>query len=152
VESDWSRRLGWEAVVSFHEDFGLEHLAQEGQLTMFERYTEEARRVIFFARYEASRLGSPVLETEHLWLGLLRQNKKAMKRLAPHVTAEAIHERLMRHGLNAQRISLTVDLPLSDEVKRALAGAVAEADSRSQNYVTDEYLILALLRENAADS
>ena len=33
---------------------------------MFERYTEKARRVIFFARYEASQFGSPCIETEHL--------------------------------------------------------------------------------------
>ena len=39
---------------------------------MFERYTEKARRVIFFARYEASQFGSPCIETEHLLLGLLR--------------------------------------------------------------------------------
>ncbi|MBZ5597034.1 MAG: hypothetical protein LAN83_01820 [Acidobacteriia bacterium] len=39
---------------------------------MFERYTEKARRVIFFARYEASEYGSPFIETEHLLLGLLR--------------------------------------------------------------------------------
>ena len=32
---------------------------------MFERYTEKARRVIFFARYEASQFGSPYIETEH---------------------------------------------------------------------------------------
>ncbi len=118
---------------------------------MFERYTEEARRVIFFARYEASRLGSPVLQTEHLWLGLLRESKKAVRRLAPRVTVEAIHERLMRHGPNGERISLTVDLPLSDEVKRVLATATAEADGRSQRYITDEYLILALLREDIPD-
>ena len=37
---------------------------------MFERYTEKARRVIFFARYEASQFGSPYIETEHLLLGL----------------------------------------------------------------------------------
>ena len=36
---------------------------------MFERYTEKARRVIFFARYEASQFGSPYIETEHLLLG-----------------------------------------------------------------------------------
>ncbi|HME32241.1 MAG TPA: Clp protease N-terminal domain-containing protein [Terriglobales bacterium] len=36
---------------------------------MFERYTEKARRVIFFARYEASQLGSPYIETEHILLG-----------------------------------------------------------------------------------
>jgi ATP-dependent Clp protease ATP-binding subunit ClpC len=114
---------------------------------MFERYTEEARKVIFFARYEASRLGSPTLETDHLWLGLLRQSRRAIKRLAPHITEEAIHQRLTPHGQDAQRISMTVELPLSDEVKRALAGAAAEADTRGQKHITDDYLILALLRE-----
>jgi ATP-dependent Clp protease ATP-binding subunit ClpC len=114
---------------------------------MFERYTEEARKVIFFARYEASRLGAPILETEHLWLGLLRQSRKAIKRLAPHITEEAIHQRLTPHGLDTQRISMTVELPLSNEVKRALAGAASEADSRGQKHITDDYLILALLRE-----
>jgi ATP-dependent Clp protease ATP-binding subunit ClpC len=42
---------------------------------MFERYTERARRVIFFARYEASQLGSNSIETEHLLLGLIREGK-----------------------------------------------------------------------------
>ena len=41
---------------------------------MFERYTEKARRVIFFARYEASQFGSPYIETAHLLLGLLRED------------------------------------------------------------------------------
>jgi len=44
---------------------------------MFERYTEKARRVIFFARYEASQFGSPCIETEHLLLGF----KKALDHL-----------------------------------------------------------------------
>ena len=44
---------------------------------MFERYTEKARRVIFFARYEASQFGSPYIETEHLLLGLLREDLRA---------------------------------------------------------------------------
>jgi ATP-dependent Clp protease ATP-binding subunit ClpC len=41
---------------------------------MFERYTEKARRGIFFARYEASQFGSPYTETEHVLLGLLRED------------------------------------------------------------------------------
>jgi ATP-dependent Clp protease ATP-binding subunit ClpC len=41
---------------------------------MFERYTEKARRVIFFARYEASMFGSSYIETEHVLLGLLRED------------------------------------------------------------------------------
>jgi len=40
---------------------------------MFERYTEKARRVIFFARYEASQFGAPAIEPEHLLLGLMRR-------------------------------------------------------------------------------
>jgi len=47
---------------------------------MFERYTEKARRVIFFARYEASQFGSPYIETEHLLLGLLREDKQLANR------------------------------------------------------------------------
>ncbi|MBV8774893.1 MAG: hypothetical protein JO166_21550, partial [Deltaproteobacteria bacterium] len=42
---------------------------------MFERYTEKARRTIFFGRYEASQFGSACIEPEHLLLGLLREDK-----------------------------------------------------------------------------
>ena len=43
---------------------------------MFERYTEKARRVIFFARYEASQFGAIQIEAEHILLGLIREDKK----------------------------------------------------------------------------
>jgi ATP-dependent Clp protease ATP-binding subunit ClpC len=43
---------------------------------MFERYTEKARRVIFFARYEASQFGSPYIETEHLLLGCCGRTRR----------------------------------------------------------------------------
>ena len=55
---------------------GLEYSAD-----MFERYTEKARRSIFFARYEASQFGSPSIETEHLLLGLLREDPGAADEL-----------------------------------------------------------------------
>ena len=48
---------------------------------MFERYTEKARRVIFFARYEAAAYGSPYIETEHLLLGLLRETTEVFRGL-----------------------------------------------------------------------
>ena len=47
---------------------------------MFEKYTEKARRVIFFARYEASQFGQPYIETEHLLLGILREDKALTNR------------------------------------------------------------------------
>jgi ATP-dependent Clp protease ATP-binding subunit ClpC len=114
---------------------------------MFERYTEDARKVIFFARYEASLLGSPIIETEHLWLGLLRQSKKLMRQHAPKVTADVLLERLKRHGTDLERVSMAVEVPLSEEAKRALANAVEVADTHGQRYITAEYLVLALLRD-----
>ena len=50
---------------------------------MFERYTEKARRVIFFARYEASQFGAPAIEPEHLLLGLMREDKTLTGRFFP---------------------------------------------------------------------
>jgi ATP-dependent Clp protease ATP-binding subunit ClpC len=42
---------------------------------MFERFTESARRALFFARYQASELGSVVIDTEHMLLGIMRDMK-----------------------------------------------------------------------------
>ena len=48
---------------------------------MFEKYNEKARRALFFARYEASKLGSRVIETEHILLGLLREGEGVAARV-----------------------------------------------------------------------
>src|SRR6266513_2107943 len=62
----------------------------EKRANVFERYTEKARRVIFFARYEASQYGSPYIETEHLLLGLMREDKAlATSMLAPSICFSA---------------------------------------------------------------
>ena len=82
---------------------------------MFERYTEIARRVIFFARYEASQFGSPYIETEHLLLGLLREDKALIFRfLRCHASVESIRKRIEGHILIREKVSTSVDLPLSN--------------------------------------
>ena len=50
---------------------------------MFERYTERARRTIFFARYEAAQIGSAYIETEHILLGLLREDRRCSDGFCP---------------------------------------------------------------------
>jgi hypothetical protein len=60
---------------------------------MFERFTEHARRTIFFARDEASRLRSAYIETEHLLLGILREDKRLQREL-PKGAPEAIQRRI----------------------------------------------------------
>jgi ATP-dependent Clp protease ATP-binding subunit ClpC len=62
---------------------------------MFERYTEKARRTIFFARYEASQFGSLYITTEHLLLGLLREDKALANRfLGSHAAVESIRKQI----------------------------------------------------------
>jgi ATP-dependent Clp protease ATP-binding subunit ClpC len=61
---------------------------------MFERFTERARRVLFFARYEASQLGGLSIETEHLLLGLIREGRGLTNRMfaRSHVSLEGIRK------------------------------------------------------------
>jgi len=115
---------------------------------MFERYTEKARRVIFFARYEASQFGSPYIETEHLLLGLVREDKALANRfLRSHAAVESIRKQIEGHTTMREKVSTSVDLPLSHECKRVLAYAAEEAERLSHKHIGTEHLLLGLLRE-----
>ena len=114
---------------------------------MFERYTEKARRVIFFARYEASQFGSPYIETEHLLLGILREDKRTLFRL------KIEDDQVVRREIEANRparekISTQIDLPHTEESKWVLKCAAEEADRLNDRHIGTEHLLLGLLREN----
>jgi uncharacterized damage-inducible protein DinB len=117
---------------------------------MFERYTEKARRVIFFARYEASQFGSPNIETEHLLLGLLREDKKLSNRFLTRSDAseESIRRQIEKNTTIREKVSTSADLPLSNECTRVLAYAAEEAELLSHRHIGTEHLLLGLLRED----
>ncbi len=116
---------------------------------MFERYTEKARRVVFFARYEASQFGSPYIETEHLLLGLLREDKALTNRfLRSHASIESIRKQIEGKTPAREKVSTSVELPLSQECKRVLAYAAEEAERLSHKHIGTEHLLLGLLRED----
>jgi ATP-dependent Clp protease ATP-binding subunit ClpC len=116
---------------------------------MFERYTEKARRVIFFARYEASQFGSPYIETEHLLLGLLREDKALTNRfLRSHASIESIRKQIEGRTTIREKVSTSVDLPLSQDCKRVLAYAAEEAERLVHKHIGTEHLLLGLLRED----
>ena len=70
---------------------------------MFERYTQEATRVIFFARYAASQFGTWSIETEHLLLGLLRENQALVSRfLRPGDSIEAIRREVEERAVKTE--------------------------------------------------
>jgi ATP-dependent Clp protease ATP-binding subunit ClpC len=116
---------------------------------MFERYTERARRVLFFARYEASQLGSVSIETEHLLLGLIREGKGLTSRIftRSHLSLENIRKEIEGRTVFREKVSTSVEIPFSAETKRVLQFAADEADRLMHNYIGTEHLLLGILRE-----
>ena len=115
---------------------------------MHDRYTEKARRALFFAHYEASQFGSTTIETEHLLLGLLREAHTTIKRfLGAEISQESIREQIKAHTLILEKTSASFDLPFANESKRVLAYAAEEAQRLGVRLIGTEHLLLGLLRE-----
>jgi len=113
---------------------------------MFERFTEVARRTIFFARFEAGKFGCPYMETEHLLLALLREDRSFRNKL-PAGAAEQIRERIEeRVPQPVQPLATSVDLPLSQDSKRALAYAGEESEALRRSLIDCCHLLLGILR------
>ncbi|MBE55671.1 MAG: ATP-dependent Clp protease ATP-binding subunit ClpC [Acidobacteria bacterium] len=115
---------------------------------MFERYTERARRVLFFARYEASQLGSISIDTEHLLLGLIREGKGLTSRIfaRSNLSLENIRKQIEGRTVFREKVSTSVEIPFSGETKRLLQFAAEEADRLLHNYIGTEHLLLGILR------
>jgi uncharacterized protein YbbC (DUF1343 family) len=116
---------------------------------MFERYTEKARRVIFFARYEASMFGSKAIEPEHLLLGIAREDSQLLKRFikTEGFNAETLRTEIASHVKVEEKIETSVQLPLATETKRILAYAHEESERLLHSHIGTEHFLLALLRE-----
>ena len=119
---------------------------------MFERYTERARRVLFFARYEASQLGSISIETEHLLLGLLRDAKglTAMIFARAHMSFADVRREIEKRVVFHEKISTSVEIPFTPSAKRVLGFAAEEADRLLHNYIGADHLLLGVLREEGS--
>lgn len=115
---------------------------------MFERYTEHARRTIFFSRYEAAQVGSPYIEPEHFLLGLLRERVSFGFLLPATLTLDAARSEFQATSPVREKISTSVDLPLSHTVKRILAYGAEEAERLNHGHIGPEHLLLGLLHED----
>jgi ATP-dependent Clp protease ATP-binding subunit ClpC len=118
---------------------------------MFGRYNERARRTIFFARYEASLCGSSYIETEHLLLGLMREEKTLMYALLTQEGVEHIRSAI-RSRSSQEKVSTSIDLPLSPECKKTLNEASEQADRRSDQHIGTDHLLLGLLSQKSSVS
>jgi ATP-dependent Clp protease ATP-binding subunit ClpC len=114
---------------------------------MFERYSEEARRAIFFARYECSQYGSPTIESEHLLLGLLRETTLLKRLLGKDQEPKILRAEVEKQITRRPHIPPSTEMPFSTECTRILRLAVEESERLGHGYVEPEHLLLGLLRE-----
>ncbi len=117
---------------------------------MFERYTEQARRALFFARAEASRCGSLSIESDHLLSGLIRENEGPVSGLLAHFRVMAL---IVQREIDAriplkEAIPPSVQIPFSREVQHVLNVAREEADRLRHTHIGPEHLFLGLLSED----
>jgi ATP-dependent Clp protease ATP-binding subunit ClpC len=112
---------------------------------MFERYTENARRVIFFARMEAGKSGSHEIDSEHLLLGLVH-GAKGILSCAPQLTADGVKARIDKQTVHLPPIATSVDLPLANSAKKSLNNATQAADSLGHKSIDTEHMLLGILQ------
>ncbi|MEJ5171680.1 MAG: Clp protease N-terminal domain-containing protein, partial [Fimbriimonadales bacterium] len=115
---------------------------------MWQRFTERARKVVFYAQEEAQRFGEGYVSTEHLLLGLVREQDSVAARVLDklgvslsRIRAE-VEKQLPRGDVrNNQEMSLT------PRAKRVIDLAYDEARNLNNNYIGTEHLLLGLIRE-----
>jgi ATP-dependent Clp protease ATP-binding subunit ClpC len=118
---------------------------------MFERYTESARRCLFFARYEASQFGSLTIESEHMLLGVAREAVGPMRRfLAEAHCWEDLHQEVAAKVATRPKTPASTEIPFSGEMKRILQFSAEEADRLHHDFIRVEHLMLGILREETS--
>src|SRR2546422_10587240 len=115
---------------------------------MFERYTEKARRVIFFARCEAGQFGGRTIESECLLLGLLREDSNLITGFAADwPSIEHIRTEITKRVTIREKLPTSVDLPLSEECEHILSHTAEDAERLNHQNISAEHLLLGMLRE-----
>jgi len=116
---------------------------------MFERYNEPARRVIFFARYEAVQRSSDRITPAHLLLGLIRENDSradAVGSLKAKIPDPCELLGIQHRPAKEVPFDKKSGPPLNDNAKMVLAYAAQEADGNRQYWIDTDHLLLGLLR------
>ena len=115
---------------------------------MWQRFTERARKVVFYAQEEAGRLGENYVSTEHLLLGLVRENDSVAARILDRlgVSLGRIRSEIERQVARGDG-RLGQDMQLTPRAKRVIDLAYDEARQLKNDYIGTEHLLLGLIRE-----
>jgi len=129
---------------------GLED-AQEGEPSYRhgERYTDRARQVVLLAQEAARGLKHNYIGTEHILLGLLREEEGLAARVLEslHITVERVRGQVVRIVGSGEEVT-SGQIPFTPRAKKVLELALREALSLGHNYIGTEHILLGLVREN----
>ena len=116
---------------------------------MFERFTERARQVVVLAQDEARALKHNYIGTEHLLLGLLREEQGLAARVLESlgVTVEEVRIQVARIVGQGDELAMG-QIPFTPRSKKILELSLREALSLGHDYIGTEHLLLGLAREN----
>jgi ATP-dependent Clp protease ATP-binding subunit ClpA len=116
---------------------------------MFERYTERARRLIFFGRYEAAVAGAKYIGIPHLLLALLRESRELFA--ASERSVEEIRDSIeSEFDKSVQSTTSSTDLPLDHAAKRSLAFGAEESERLRHRHIGVPHVFLGMYREDPA--
>ncbi|MDP9188530.1 MAG: NDP-hexose 4-ketoreductase, partial [Actinomycetota bacterium] len=116
---------------------------------MFERFTERARQVVVLAQEEARTLKHNYIGTEHILLGLLREEEGLAARVLESldITVERVRSQVVRIVGSGEEVTAG-QIPFTPRAKKVLELALREALSLGHNYIGTEHILLGLVREN----
>jgi ATP-dependent Clp protease ATP-binding subunit ClpC len=116
---------------------------------MFERFTERARQVVVLAQDEARALRHNYIGTEHLLLGLIREEEGLGARVLESlgVTLEQVRDRVRAIvGEGEPDAAVAGQIPFTPDAKKTLELALREALTLGHNYIGTEHVLLGLVR------
>lgn len=117
---------------------------------MLERFTERARQVVMYAQEEARELHHAYIGTEHVLLGILREDESLGARVLASldVTTERVRAEVVRCCAIGGEMP-TGQIPFTPRAKKVLELALREALGLGHNYIGTEHVLLGIVRENA---
>ena len=115
---------------------------------MWQRFTERARKIVFYAQEEAGRLGENYVSTEHLLLGLVRENDSVAARVLDRmgISLARVRAEIERQVARGEG-HLGQDMQLTPRAKRVIDLAYDEARQLQNNYIGTEHILLGLIVE-----
>jgi ATP-dependent Clp protease ATP-binding subunit ClpA len=117
---------------------------------VFEGFSTASRQAVFCARWEAGFVGSEIIDSEHLLLGLLRVDPTTLQFIAQPLTLISVREAAVRWRVPGEKLPTSMDLPIGADVKLAFENAASFADVHRSSFVRTEHLLLALMTLTAS--